>query len=288
MVGNDKLGIGVACGGSGEVRVRDQIGAAIPFLLDQQGGVGTLIVLRRHLDMAAVAREVLAPHRLGRKRAHDRICSLAALNRTLEADIILVDHEIDHTGHRVGAPGGRSAAGHHIHAGDHGAGQGGDVHATGQVGVHDALAVEQNQGAVDTEIAQVEQVCARRARRGRALRNAEGGRRGVDLGQLPHIIGDIGVGVAFQLFRIHHRHRRRRLETADRNARTADNDRFHIFRGCACCARALEINRVTMAVAEQPSISFCTRLFMHSPLIFCFVFFCGSAFSPRSDLNSAR
>src|SRR5258708_37554948 len=41
---------------------------------------------------------------------------------------------------------------------------------------------------------------------------------------------------------------------------------------CACCACALGINTVRMAVAEQPSISFCTRLFMHSPYIFCSVF----------------
>jgi hypothetical protein len=187
-------------------------------LFDQQGGVGTIIVFARYLDMAAITREILTPHRLSGKRAHDRIGRLAALHPSLEADKILVDHEIDHTGNRVGAPGGRSAAGHHIHALDHGAGQGRDVHTTGQVRVHDALAVEQNQSAVDTEIAQIEQVRARRARRGRALRDAERSRRGVDHGQLPHVIGDIGVGVGVNLLRIHHRHRRGRRETTDRNA----------------------------------------------------------------------
>ena len=229
VIGNDKLGIGVARGGGGEVRVRDQIGAAIPFLLDQQRSVGTIVVFGCQLDMAFIAREILAPHCLGGNRAHHGICGRAALNLALEAYEILVDDEINHTCHSVGAPGRRSAAGHDIHALDDGAGQGGDVHAARQVGVHDALAVEQNQGAVDAEIAQIEQVCARRAGRGRTLRDAEGGWRGIDLGQLPHIIGDVGVGVALDFLGIHDRNRGRRRETADRNARTADDDRFHIF-----------------------------------------------------------
>ena len=124
------------------------------------------------------------------------------------------------------------------------------------------------------------------ARRGRTLRDAEGGRRGIDLGQLPHIIGDVGVGVALQFRCIYDRHRRRRRETADRNARTADNDRFHIL-GRLLCLRAWN-NRVNMAVAEQPSISFCTRLFMQFPLgcVFCFSRVVLSAPEERCDPRS--
>ena len=87
----------------------------------------------------------------------------------LEAIEILVEDEIDHAGHGVRAPGGRSAAGHHIDALDEGGRQGGDVHAAGEVGLHHALAVEQHQGSGDAQIAQIEKVFARRARRSRAV-----------------------------------------------------------------------------------------------------------------------
>src|SRR6185312_11151931 len=60
---------------------------------------------------------------------------------------------------------------------------------------------------------------------------AEGGGRRIDLGELAHIVGDVGVGVALYLLEVHHRHGGRGFVAADRNARTADRDRFHVIFG---------------------------------------------------------
>src|SRR5882672_6432550 len=140
--------------------------------------------------MPAVAKKVLAPERLSGNGADEAACGLATLQRSLEADEIFVDYEIDHAGNRVGTPGGGSAAGDHIHAGDDGRGQDRNVDAASQVGVNDPLAIEQHQCPVYTEIAQIEQVRARVAWRRGALRSAKGSGSGVNLRQLPYRVGD--------------------------------------------------------------------------------------------------
>jgi hypothetical protein len=50
---------------------------------------------------------------------------------------------------------------------------------------------------------------------------------------------------------------------------TTDSTLFSVGAG-AGCASTPWLNTVNMADAEQPSISFCTRLFMESPYVLLF------------------
>src|SRR5690348_15056370 len=105
MVGRDKYGAAGAGVGGGNARILDQIGAAIPFLLDQQHGVGTDVEAGGDFDMTAVTVEIAAPDRIAGKCPVETAGGLAALERAFEAVEILVDNEIDDAGHGIGAPG---------------------------------------------------------------------------------------------------------------------------------------------------------------------------------------
>ena len=127
----------------------------------------------------------------------------------LEAGEMLVDHQIDHAGDGVGAPGGGGAAGHHIDALDDAARDGGKVDAADGrraarigVGGDDTLAVEQHQGTHNAQGAQIDGVDTGVALRGIAGVRAIAGRvaAAADRGEFADGVADIDLGVAIEGF----------------------------------------------------------------------------------------
>ncbi len=81
----------------------------------------------------------------------------------LDAFEIVLEDEVDDAGHGVGAVNGRGTAGDQVNAFDQGDGDGVGVDHAGQVEGNDATAVDQNQGPVGAQAAQVDGGAATRA-----------------------------------------------------------------------------------------------------------------------------
>ncbi len=143
LVHEQGLGAAGAIGG-----ILHQAGAAPPFGLADEHRVRAGGVVCAQQQMAAAAAEAGAPGPFQGELSVADLGAVAHLQIGLEAFELLVEHQVDHAGHRVGALGGRGAAGHHLDAPHQGGGQGGEIDAAAQqVGRHHALAVEQHQGA---------------------------------------------------------------------------------------------------------------------------------------------
>jgi hypothetical protein len=181
----------------------------------------------------------------------------------------LVDHQIDHAGHGIGAPLGRCAAGHHVDAFDDVGRQGGKVDAAdgGRVvgigiGRDHALAVEQHQGTHHAQVAQVDGVDT-----GVTLRRVTGvgavaGRVGnTDRRQFADGVADVHLGVALQGFNADHGDRRGRLIALDLNAGGRNRD----FSVCGSCACAVVEIAATMAAIDPPNMSFLQRFSIGPP-----------------------
>ena len=161
------------------------------------------------------------------------LAGVLQVDRGLEAGEILVDDQIDHAGDRVRTPGGRSAAGHHVHALDQGIGNGVEVHAILHAGPDFALAVDQDQGAGDAQIAQVDAADAHGAGiAGIALGAILGALGGAHHGELAQRLPDIGICGLLKLPGVDHGNRRRRRVSGDGNAR-GRND--HRLEACSTC-----------------------------------------------------
>src|SRR3954470_7214685 len=81
-----------------------------------------------------------------------------ALDLSLEAREILVEHKVDDTRNSIRAPIGRSATGHDIYSFDQCLGNGVYVNQPAQSRRRNPVTVEQHQCAVRTEGAQIESV----------------------------------------------------------------------------------------------------------------------------------
>ncbi len=187
--------------------------------------------------MGASAQEIGAPHRFSLIFLMVVVAVVAVGQVGLEAGEMLVDDQVDDTGHGVGAPGGGSAARHHIHPLDDAAGDGGKVHAADRrraagIGVrgHHPLAVEQHQGADHAQGAQIDGVNA-----GVALRGVTGVRtvaRGVasagDRGKFADGVADTHLGIAVEGFDADHRDRGGGFIALDLNAGRGDRYRFRL------------------------------------------------------------
>ena len=182
--------------------VLHQGGALPPFGLADEHGIGAGGVVAAKHQMTAAAVEFGAPRCFGGELAMLEFGAVAEGGIGLEAGEILVQHQVDHAGHGIGAPGGRSAAGHHIHALDQSNGQGGEVDAAAQqVGGHHTLAIEQHQGAVDAQIAQADGIQPRIALADiYAVAAIVQRRRGAGRGQFADQVTDVDLGVALDLF----------------------------------------------------------------------------------------
>ena len=80
----------------------------------------------------------------------------AAHQVQLETFKVLVDHEVDHTGHGVGTIGSGRTAGDHVNPLQQGRRNVIDVHSAGLGRRRNALAVDQHQGAVRPQATQVQ------------------------------------------------------------------------------------------------------------------------------------
>ena len=157
---------------------------------------------------------------------------VAGLNIALEAREVLVENKVDHAGHGVRTPGRRGAAGYDIDPLDKGIRNGAQIHAAAQqVGRNHALAVEQDEGLFDAQIAQVECVESRVTLMGVVGPDTVvGRRRDTQRGKLPDRVADIGIGGGLQRFDPDRRDRRglrvaRNIDTRSRHC--------HRFEGTA-------------------------------------------------------
>lgn len=106
---------------------------------------------------------------------------------------VLLEHEVDHAGDAIGAIDGGSAAGEHVDPIDQVFGNGVNVYRLRTFEARDmAAAVNQHQRAIDTQIAQVEQVETGRADAGAIARVVARRRRANQRGQAGEEVGEVG------------------------------------------------------------------------------------------------
>ena len=136
---------------------------------------------------------------------------------------VLVENEVGHAGDGVGTVHGRGAAGDHVNAGNQRLGENGDVDRAVLAGDRHAHAVEQHQGAVGAEVAQVQE---RAAAVTTGVARVAAGRAVLEDGQLVQAVHQVGGGGFQQLLRADHGQRGRRRGGILQNARTGDGHRF--------------------------------------------------------------
>ena len=171
----------------------------------------------------------------------------ARIELVLDAAEILVEDEVDHPGDGVGTVDRRGAAGDHVDAAHQRLRQGADIDAAVLVGGRKAHAVQQDQGSLLSEIAQVEEVAAGVA--GRAARVALG--RAVDENrQLVQGVPQVGGGGGQQLLGADGGDGRRRVGDIGDDARAGDGHAFHIGL-CLRAASALRAGRIAEQAGEQ-------------------------------------
>ena len=187
--------------------IQRPVGGVVPRTVKVIHRIRAHGVIGRELGMGASAQEIGAPHRFSLEFLMVVVAVVAERRVGLEAAEMLVDDKVDHTGQRVGAPGGGSAAGHHLDALDDHGGDGRKIDAADRgraagigVGAHDALAVEQHQRAHHAQGAQIDGVNA-----GVALRGVTGVRTvarrvasAADGGKLADGVADTHLGVAVE------------------------------------------------------------------------------------------
>ncbi|ETC88871.1 hypothetical protein XHC_1656 [Xanthomonas hortorum pv. carotae str. M081] len=152
-----------------------------------------LAVFTGHCDVAAAVRKVGACREAGKGAVVVALIGQAGLRARLEAGEVLLEDEVDHTGHCVGAVHGRGATGDDFDTFDPFHRDRVDVHrGRARAGTHMATPVDQYQGAIHAHAAQVEQAqaggpdeaggiaqrVARRQRRHACHQVADGGRAG--------------------------------------------------------------------------------------------------------------
>ena len=196
-------------------------------------GPQRLLVQQLDADDAAqvAALEAGGEGELVRFAAAERGVAVAVVERGAVGG--LLQDEVDHAGHRVRAVDRRGAASQHLDAVDHAQRDVADVGevaraAQRQREVGDAAAVDQHQGLVRAEAAQVDLLRAGRGDRAHAGLLALG--LAAVLGERAQHVGDGGETGGGNLLRGDHGDRRRALDLGARDARTGDFDRFELGR----------------------------------------------------------
>src|SRR5690606_12652961 len=134
-----------------------------------------------------------------------------------------VEDEVGNTGNGIGAVGGGGATGNHFHALDHALGEEVDVNGAAAAGGYDATAVQQHQGAVDAQAAQV-QVAGTHV-----TGVVRGGSRALVVEELRYLVeclDQVAGGHVRQIFGRHGGHGRRRGYAVALDARAGDHDFF--------------------------------------------------------------
>ncbi|MNI49328.1 hypothetical protein D3C73_1039310 [compost metagenome] len=157
---------------------------------------------------------------------------LAAVDAGFQAIEVLAGDDVDHAGNGIGAVDGRCAVGQHFHALDDrgrdrrqiGVATGADAHA---------LAVQQHQGALRAEVAQVNVLAAdffaRRQGIGAADRRRTGGR------QVLHDVGNAGEALLFNVGALQRDHRLCGFHARLADARTGDRNAVQVGRAAGSC-----------------------------------------------------
>ncbi|MBB2803526.1 UNVERIFIED_ORG: hypothetical protein FHR63_000718 [Xanthomonas campestris] len=190
-----------------------------------------LAVFARHRDVAAAVRKVGACREAGEGAVVVALIGQAGLRARLESGEGLLEDEVDHAGHCVGAVDGRGTTGddfdafHPFHRNRV------DVHRSrARAGTHVATAVDQHQGAVHAHAAQVEQAQAGGADEagGIAQRVARCQRR-----HARHQVADGGRAGGADFLGTDCGDRRGRDKAGTRNARAGDSNLVQIG-GAGC------------------------------------------------------
>ena len=159
----------------------------------------------------------------------------AVLGRDLNALEVLLHDEVDDAGDRVRAVHGRCAAGEDVDPLDHLRRDLVDVRCRGRrrdAAIRHAPAVDQDQRPRGPEAAQVQRRRAGRAVGDRHVLRSEG------LRQLVHEVLDTGDALRHDIRRGDLRHRRRRFEVCQPDARSGDDDLIHAFLRVRRCRNA--------------------------------------------------
>jgi hypothetical protein len=200
------------------------VAAARRVLAEAAGGHALLlVVLGADLDVQAVVQEGLAAGDLQQELLVVAVGRDARRDIGLEAFEALVGDEVDDAADRVGAVGGRRAAGHHVDALDQQLREQADVGNARDVGRNHALAVQQGQGPDGAQAAQRERAQALLAARG-AERAGGRARRALQGRQLRDGREDVRLGVALQVGLAQGLGRRGRGEAAGPDPRAGDDD----------------------------------------------------------------
>ena len=160
---------------------------------------------------------------------------------SLDAGIVLVEHEVHDAGQRVGAIDGRGAPGHHVDPRDQFLWEIVDVHDTRNRRWHRALTVEQNQSSRGAQVSTIQgndADCAGAETLVVVLVRVAA----IDRGQLGHNIGDIGRRRRLKIVRAQNCHWRGRLVIGTGNERAGDDNCLDIPRVLIRRARGLRAN----------------------------------------------
>ena len=157
----------------------------------------------------------------------------ADLHADVESFVFLLQHDVDDAGDRIGAVHGRGAAAEDLDAIDHHARDVGEVDRVDRAVVSDrivgdAMAVDEHQGVVRPESAQVQHI-RRRGERAAEILALHAARVLRDLGQhVEHVTETAGVDVGT----LDHGDRCRPLDLRARDARAGDRDLLELARLC--------------------------------------------------------
>ncbi len=160
-VGQDVVGGGAGDAGqrrAGAPKVQ-HLGRA-PVALGAFADAVVALVFAAHHQVQPVVQERAAPHQRIGLGLGVAAFGAAALDLALQPHEAVVEHHVDHAGHRVRAIGGRGAAGDHVHPVDQSGGDHVGVDGAEGGGGHEALAVDQHQGPLGLQPAQVEHAAA--------------------------------------------------------------------------------------------------------------------------------
>ncbi len=157
---------------------------------------------------------------------------LAAVDAGFQAIEVLAGDDVDHAGNGIGAVDGRCAVGQHFHALDDRGRDRGQIGVTAGADAH-ALAVQQYQGALRAEVAQVNVLAADFFARAQGIGAAD--RRRAGCRQVLHDVGNAGEALLFNVGALQRDDRLRGFHARLADARTGDRNAVQVGRAAGSC-----------------------------------------------------
>ena len=196
-----------------------------------------MMMPHRAFKMAAAVQNIVTCRKTGLIFRAIGITRDAGIDVVLYAVEVLVEHEIDHAGHGIGAINRRSASGHDIDPAHQHLWQHIDIDGAVGVGRRNAMAVEQDQGALGAEIAQVQHIAVAIGARGSGVIGPAGADENR---QFVQGVRNIGRRGRLKFGRGDDGDWGWRIDRVGDNARAGDNhglDAFRVLGSCGGCER---------------------------------------------------